>query len=809
MGTVVQDLRYGFRMLAKHPGFTAVAVLTLALGIGANTAIFSVINGLLLHPVGMSDPARLLAIRVKYDMLNLKSIAISPTDFADVRDSKQVFSSAAILVDADFTYLAGDLPERLLGAKVSWEWFEVFGAQAFLGRTFRAADDQPGSSAVAILSYGTWKQTFGGDRSIIGQSIQLNQLPYKVIGVMGPDFQWPNQAKLWVPMGLPPSEYGAENRFNESYLAVARMKPGVSVAQAEAFVKLLGNQRVQANPRAAAYAKDSGWGMFAVPFTEFVYGDLKTPMLILLGAVGFVLLTACANIAGLLLARASTRAKELTVRAALGANRWDLIRLTLAESSLLAVGGTLLGLSLAGGGIHVLQALAPAEARGVIIRTDAYVLVFTMVVGFLSALLFGIAPAWQLSAVRQFEGLKEGGRSGTASRGQQRLRACLVAGQVALSLVLLVGAGLFLKSLARLEQVNPGFDPRGVMTGALSLPESRYKEPQKQIAFYRAVLERLRSLPGVESAAATAPLPFGGGDAASSFNIGGRPQGPGDPGPHSDLQWVTPGYFSTMRIPLLSGRVFTEEDREDGLPVVVIDENLARQYWPNQDPLARRLRRGDHTPWATIIGVVGHVDRYALVGDTGKGLCYYPMAQKPVASAFLIARTASDPANLAMPFRATVRAVDSAQPVYDLLPMQERLLNSLGPRRFAVTLLGFFAAVAVLLAALGLYGVVSYAVTQRMQEFGIRMALGAQRVEVLRLVVKSGMKLAGTGVLAGLVISFLLARLLASQFYEVGAFDLLTFALTALILALFALLACYVPARRATRVDPMEALRYE
>ncbi|MBZ5562750.1 MAG: ABC transporter permease [Acidobacteriia bacterium] len=809
MNAVIQDLRYGMRMLANHPGFTAVAVLTLALGIGANTAIFSVINGLLLHPVGVSDPDRLLAIRVKYDMLNLKSIVISPTDFADVRDSKQVFSSAAILDNADFTYLAGDLPERLLGAKVSWQWFEVFNAQPLLGRTFRASDDQPGSSAVAILAYGTWKQTFGGDPSVVGQSIQLNQLPYKVIGVMGPDFQWPNQAKLWVPMGLPPGEYGAENRFNENYLAVARIKPGVSVARAEAFVKVLGNQVVQANPRAAAYAKDSGWGMFAVPFTEFVYGDLQTPMLILLGAVGFVLLIACANIAGLLLARASTRTKELTVRAALGANRWDLIRLTLAESSLLAIGGTLLGFFLAGGGIHVLQALAPAEASVVVIRTDAYVLAFTMVMGLLSALLFGIAPAWQLSVVRQFEALKEGGRSGTASRDQQRVRAFLVAGEVALALVLLVGAGLFLKSLARIQQVNPGFDPRGVMTGALSLPESRYKEPQKQIAFYRAVLERLRNLPGVESAAATAPLPFAGGGASSSFNIEGRPQLPGDPGPHSDLQWVTPGYFSALRVPLRSGRVFTDQDREGGLPVVIIDENLARQYWPNQDPVGRRLRRGNNTPWATISGVVGHVDRSMLVGDTGKGVCYYPMAQHSQPAAFLIARTTADPAKLAMPFRAAVQAVDSAQPVYDFLPMQERVLNSLGPRRFAVTLLGFFAAVAVLLAALGLYGVVSYAVTQRTQEFGIRMALGAQRAEVLRLVLRHGMKLASAGVLAGLLISFLLARLLASQFYEVGAFDLLTFVLTALILALIALIACYVPARRATRVDPMEALRYE
>lgn len=809
MGNVLKDVKYGFRMLVKNPGFTIVAALTLALGIGANTAIFSVVNGLFLHPVGIPQPDRLLAIRVKYDKLNLKDIVISPTDYADVRDAKQVFSSAAIMMPSDFNYSASDLPERLLGAQVSWQWFEVFGAQPILGRTFHPEEDLPGANLEVILSFGTWKQLFGGDSGIVGTTIQLNQQPYRVIGVMGSDFDWPNQARLWVPLGLAPKEFGPDNRFNEAYFAVARIRPEVSVEHAEAFVKVRGNQAVQSNGQAAAYAKDSEWGMFGIPLTEFVFGNLKTPMLILMGAVAFVLLIACSNIAGLMLARSSARGKELAVRSALGANRWDLIRQTLAESLVLGGIGTLAGLAMAQAGIRILTSLAPQQESGVIIQTDPYVLLFAVIVGLLSAILFGIAPAWQASGTSHFGALKEGGRSGTPGTSQQRLRAGLVAVEVAMALVLLVGAGLFLKSLARIQQVVPGFDPHGVITAALTLPDSQYKDQQKQIGFYRDVTERLASLPGVTSAAATYPLPFSGSGGSSSFSIEGRPEGRGDPGPHSDLQAVTPAYFSTMKIPIREGRVFTDQDREGVDPVVVIDENLAHQYWPNQDPVGKRLRRGTRSKWATIVGVVGHVDRNALVGDSGKGVCFYPMYQVPIAQGYLIARTPGDPVSLATPLRQAVRAIDPNQPVYELTPMDQLVGASLGPRRFAVTLLGFFAAIALLMAALGLYGVVSYSVTQRTQEFGIRMALGAQSGQVLALVIKQGMELVGVGVVMGLLIALAFARLLTSQLFGVSAFDPVTFVFMALTLLVIAVLACYIPARRATKVDPMVALRYE
>lgn len=803
------DIRLAIRTLAKSPTFAATTVLALALGIGANTAIFSVINGLLLHPAGIPDPHRLLAIRVKYDKLNLKSIAISAPDFADVRDSKQVFAFAAMGTDADFNYTTTDLPERLPGMQVTWQWFDVFGVKALLGRGFRPEEDQPNANQVAVLSYAAWQRWFGGDAALVGSTILLNQLPYKVIGVMGPDFDVPNQTQVWVPIGLPSGEYGSGNRFNENYFTVAKVQPGVTVPQAQAFVQLLSRQILERDPQ-GAFGKDSGWGMLALPLTEYVYGDLKTPLFVLIGAVGFVLLIACSNIAGLMLARASGRARELAVRSALGARRWHLVRQTLAESLVLAGAGTIVGLGVARAGIRILLWLAPPDvATGLNIRMDAYVLVFSVVVGALAGILSGVAPAWQVSGAHDFELLKEGGRSGMASRGRRRVRAMLVVGQVALALVLLVGAGLFLKSLARLGHVNPGFDPHGVMTAALSLPESQYKEQPKQSAFYREVTERLASLPGVSAAAAVVPLPFSGSDYSSSFGIEGESLGPGDPGPHSNIRVVTPGYFSVLKIPLLEGRLLTAQDHEGTQPVVVIDENLARQYWPGQVPLGKRVRTGTRGKWAEIVGIVGHIHHSQLAGDTGKGVRYYSMYQTPNLMAFLIARTSANPATLAAPIRQAVRTAAPGQPVYDLSTMEQRLGTSLASRRFVVTVLGFFASVALLMAAVGLYGVISYTVAQRTQELGIRMALGAQLPGILGLVLQHGLRLVGVGMLFGLIAALSLARLLSSQLFQVSPFDPLTFALTAVVLLAAALLASYVPARRAAKIDPIVALRYE
>ncbi|MGH9431561.1 MAG: ABC transporter permease [Terriglobia bacterium] len=812
MGALLQDLKFGLRMLAKNPGFTAVALLTLAIGIGANTVIFSMINGLLLHPAGIADRAHLFAIRVKYDKLNLKSIAISAPDFGDILKSKQVFSSAAAEHEESFNYRAADRPVRLLAAEVSWQWFDAFGARPVLGRLFLPEEDQPHNNHNVILAYQTWQGLFGGDPAVVGKPILLNRESYRIVGVMPPDFDWPRRAQIWMPLALAPGEFSPNNYFNESYFVVARSKPQVSQAQAEALVHLLTQRLIEVAARqfGSSYPKDSGWGMFALPFTEYAAGDLRTPMLILLGAVGFVLLIACSNIAGLILARSSARAKEFAIRVALGAQRRDLFRQMLIEGLLLTSGGAILGLAAAYGGVGVLPKLAPASlSNGVAMQVDGHVLLFTAALAILAGIFLGVIPLGRLFSTQQYAVLKEEGRAVTSGLGRVRLREVLVGGQVALALVLLVGAGLLLKSLTHMAKVDPGFDPRGVMTASVQLPENQYNNDEKQAAFYRAVAQRLASLPGVSSAAFTVALPFSGFTPSSSFSIEGRVLAPGDPGPHSDLDWVTPGYFQAMRIPLLKGRLFTDQDRRGTQPVVVIDENLARRYWPNLDPIGQRLRRGSRSTWATVVGVVGHIDRSALVGDSGKGVCYYPMLQQPIPEAFLIVKTNTGPARMGRSIQAAVAAVDPAEPVAGLKTMEQYVAGSLGPQRIEVTLLGIFSGLALFLAAIGLYGVISYSVAQRTQEIGIRMALGAQRWQVWRLVVGQGMRLALVGVLIGALVASQLTRLLTSELFGVKAFDPATFALMSVVLLAVALLASYVPARRAARVDPIVALRHE
>jgi predicted permease len=808
------DLRIAVRSLAKSPAFALTAVLALALGIGANTAIFSVVNAILLNPSGIHEADRLVAIRVKYDKLNLKSIGTSAPDFADVRDSKQLFSSAAMIGCGDFNYKGDDLPQRLVGTRASWQFFETLGGRPLLGRAFTAGDDQPERNRVVILSHPAWQRLFGGDPSIVGRKIELNDQPHEVVGVMGPRFRWPPQADLWVPFGFAKDFFGPNNRHNQSYFTFARMRPGVGFEQALAGVRLLGQQIIEREDE-RGYAKDSGWGLFAVPLLEQTAGSLRAHVLILLGAVAFVLLVACANIAGLMLARGSEKARDVAVRAALGAGRWRLIRQTLAESVLLAGLGTLLGSAMAFTLIRLLPRLAADSLQAgnfifsaEMIPVDRWVLGFTAGVGILSGIVFGLAPAWQIARVDRYEALKEGGRSGSAGRARQRLRCVLVTGEVALALVLLVGAGLFLRSLARLQEVDTGFRPEGVMSASLTLPQGRYGDNDKIAGFYRTLLPRLSSLPGVVSAAVVTSLPFSGSNSAGSFQIEGRETPAGEPGPHGDVRSVSPAYFTAMGIPLRRGRLFGELDVQGGEPVALVDELLARQYWPNEDALGKRIRRGNR-PWAKVVGVVGHVRHTDLAADSGKGVYYFPLDQAPQRFASIVLKASVEPSGLAGPMRGAVREVDPSQPLYDPRGMQQRVQGSLGPRRFAVTLLGGFAATALLLSALGLYGVISYSVAQRTQEIGVRMALGAQAGEVLSLVLRGATGLALAGVAIGLVASYALARALQSQLFEVSPFDPLTFAWTAAVLVLVSLLASYLPARRATRVDPLVALRYE
>ena len=818
MRTLLQDFRYALRMLVKAPGFTVVAVLTLALGIGANTAIFSVVNGLLLHPHGIAHPERLVAIRARYEKLNLKNIVISAPDYTFVRDNTKTFAAAAIENQSDFNYATGSWPLRLRGARVSWQWFDVFEARPLLGRVFTPEEDQPNANREVVLAFNTWRSIFGGDEGIIGRTVDLNQQPYRIIGVMGPEFEWPSQTDLWAPLGLAPNDLAIANIFNESYLGVARLQPDAKFSNASAFLALT-SQRVGDDPRTKGYPKASGWGLFAVPFTEFIYGDVRTPLLILLGAVSLVLLIACSNVAGLLLARASGRAKEFAVRTALGGSPWRLARQMLTESLALAFVGMALGLVLASQGVRALLWLAPETlSTGLDIHLDLYVLLFTALIAGASAIIFGAAPALQIAFIDPHQNLKQGRGTGDGSSGRHRFRSALVVAELSLALVLLAGAGVFLKSLAKLKEVDVGFRPQGLMSAALALPERQYNTPEKQIAFLNSTLERLSNSTGVVSAAAGVPLPFSGFGGSASFDIEGRVAPPGDPGPHGDIRGVSPKYFETMGIRLIRGRFFTDQDRLGGQPVAIIDENLAQEYWPNQEALGQRIRNGNKQPWKTIVGTVAHVRHYQVVGDetssvgtegSAKGVYYFPLYQENSSNFFLIARSNSDPTALAGAIRSAVHDVDTSQPVSDLRTMDQRITLSMGPRRSAVSLLTVFAAMALLLAAVGLFGLIRFNVTQRTQEIGVRMAIGASRKDILRMVLGESLRLALLGVAGGLIAAFALTRVLSSLLYGVSATDPLTFAGTSLALTFVALLASWVPAWRATRVDPLVALRYE
>jgi putative ABC transport system permease protein len=808
--SIFSDLRITCRTLAKSPAFSLTAVAALAIGIGANTAIFSVVNEVLLNPAGAVNPERIVALRAKYDKLALRSIPVSLPDFDDVHNSSQLIESGAVQQPAIYSYTGATVPEALTGANVSFQWFDVFGAKPRIGRVFQPEEDKPNANQVVVLSYGAWKRLFGQDAGVLGRTMELNQKQYRIVGVMGPEFNWPAKTDVWVPLGLADSLHQPGNRFNESYNAVVRMKPGVRVEQANAWVQVL-NERVRNDgTRFGGYAKDSLWGMFLVPFTDFIAGNTKTPMLVLLIAVGFVLLIACSNIAGLMLARASARSREIAVRAALGAGRWNLIKQTLAECLVLSFSGALVGLLLSFAGVRGLVLLAPANGLVTLdVRIDSTVLLFTAIAAIVAGLLFGITPAWQISRMNRFDALKEGGRSGTGGLARQRMRAGLVIGEVALALVLLVGAGLFLRSLASLQDVNPGFQANGVITGFLVLPPTQFNDPAQQIAFFRSALERLSGMPGVTNVAAANPVPFSQQGGSASFGIEGRPTPPGDPGPHGDIAYVSPSYFASLKIPIRSGRIFNDQDQPNTAPVVVIDETLAKTYWPNEDPVGKHMRRGSRAPWSTIVGVVGHTKQADLSADTVKGKYYYCLYQQPIPFMSLLAKTDGDPARLASALREAVHDINPTLAISQMDTLPNMVSQSLAPKRFVVTLLGIFAAMALLMSAIGLYGVISYSVTQRTQELGIRMALGAQGQEVLGLVIGQGMQLAGIGAVIGLGVSLAFSRVLKNQLFQVSAFDPLTFVGTALVLLIAALLACYIPARRATRVDPMDALRYE
>ncbi len=807
MDNLIHDIRYALRTMLKSPGFTAIAVLALALGIGANTAIFSVVNSVLLRPLPYKDPGRL--VHVHRMQPPIERGPISRPDFFEWRDKQEVFSGIGAYDYQILNLTGGDQAEKLTGARVTGNFFSLFDVPPAAGRFFGPSDDRPGSNPVAVISYGLWQHRFGGQVDLIGQTITLNGEVYTVIGVAPATFQFPRRIDIWKPAIL--DEQKAERGSN--YLKViARLKDGTSELQAQAQMNQIAAAQAQQYPD-----NDANLSVMIVPLLEEQVRNLRGVLLIMLGAVSFVLLIACANVANLSLARAATRTREFAIRTALGANRIRIVRQLLTESLLLALGGGILGVILALVGVRLLVTLAPSGLPRINeVAIDGWVLGFTFAVSLLTGMVFGLAPALQVSKPDLNEALKEGSRG--SSEGQRTLlRRGLVVVEIALSLVLLVSAGLLIGSMKRLTEVSPGFDPDRSLAAFISFPytpaangaDAQEYEAKQAANFLAEARRKIGALPGVQSVGAINDLPVTGrGSVNGGFNVEGKPPfNPGD-APVAEFRQVTPGYFESIGIPVLKGRALTDADFSRKPENVVVNETFARLYVGDEDPIGRRVKALDGQPHE-IVGVVGDARQWGLDREASAEI-YFSFAQLSLGQeATLLVRTQADPASLASAVRSAIGEVTHEAPITRVRPMTQIVEESMASARFNMILMTIFAGVALMMASIGLYGVISYSVSQRIHEIGIRMALGASRSRVLSLVLSNGMTLALIGVGLGVAVAFGLTRLMASLLFGVSPTDPLTFILISLILTGVALVACFVPAYRATRVDPMIALRYE
>jgi putative ABC transport system permease protein len=812
METLWQDLRYSIRMLAKAPGFTAVAILTLALGIGANTAIFSVVNRVLLTRLPYQQPDRLVMVWEKNLHNTSGRNVASPGNFLDWQDQNTVFEQMAASYDARVNLTGKSEPEEVAIQGVSPNLFSLLGVNAAIGRVFTAEDGQQGHDNVVILSYGLWQRKFGADGNLVGKTIQIDGQAMPVVGVMPRGFDIfvkqgsliNERSELWTPIAFTAKSRVRGGRW---LTAIARLKPGITVAQAQAEMDIIASRLEKQYPDFNTH-----WGVNLVPLHEQFVGEIRPALLVMLGAVCLVLLIACANVANLLLSRSAARRKEIALRAALGASRWRIARQLLTESLLLSAAGGALGLLLAVWGTDLLLRLSPAGLLDVKdLGIDFRVLGFTAGLSLLTGMLFGFAPAFEAARSSINDSLRESGLTGTGSAGgNRRARHIFVTAEIALSFLLLIGSGLLIRSFLRLQAVSPGFNSENLLTVQLKLPRSKYKDDGARIVFFNELLRRVNSLPGVRSASAESYLPFTSLGAATGYEVADRPKPPAGQSPVVDVRVIARNYFETMGIPLLRGRTFTPRESAEVAHVVIINETMARESWPNEDPIGKRVTihmKNEDVP-SEIVGIVGDIKHQGL-DTTPRAMSYWPHPELGYNAMALVIRTTSNPKKIVAAVRHEVLQMDPDQPLSNVATMEELMSTSMAQRRFSMFLLSTLAALALLLAAVGVYGVMAYTVAQRTHEIGIRMALGAQHQDVLRLVVGEGFKLALAGVAIGLAGAAALSRVLESFLFGVGQRDALTFFSVAALLLATALLACYIPARRATGVDPMVALRYE
>ena len=806
MESLRSDIKYALRNLLRRPAFTIIAVVTLALGIGANTAIFSALNALLLKPLPFPELDRVVAVWDKMPSRGVNHNEVTVANYLDWQAQSQSFDHLALYRWWSANITGNDTPERIQGFLVTANFLDALGMKPIMGRNFLAEENQPGKDAVAIITHSLWQRRFGGDPNILNKTITVNSVARTIVGVMPERFNFPKSAEVYGPIAMTPELM--KSRQNHSYYVVGKLKPGVSIQSGQADIDNITARLEQQYPET-----NTGWGATLFPIVADTTRLYDTPIWVMMAVVGFVLLIACANVANLMLARATGRQKEIGLRAALGASRWRIIRLLLTESVIVALIGGALGILVGFWGIDALRAANPGDAARFApgwyqLGIDSTVLAFTFALSLFSGIVFGLAPALQLSRPNLNDSLKEGGRQ--TSAGSHRLRSSLVVFEVAVSLMLLIGAGLAARTFLSLLNTNAGFNPDNVLTMSLVLPSAKYKDEPQRAAFYTDLVQRVKTQPGVEAAALVNHLPLGGSNSSDAYLIEGAPE----PAPGQEevgrYRVCTPDYFSVMGIQLAKGRAFTEQDKMGATPVAVVNEAMARKHWPNEDVIGKRFRLAgppETSPWLQVVGVVKDVKHELNLEVTPE--YYLPYAQDIWISMILVARTTVEPGSIAGALRQQVWAIDKDQPVFDVRTMKEVRSISVGVYSFASVGLAIFAVVALVLASIGIYGVMAFAVTQRTQEIGIRMALGARRLDVLKMIVTHGMKLALLGIAIGIAGAWGLTRFMKSLLFGVEATDLLTFSVVSICLLFATLVACFLPARRATKVDPLTALRYE